>query len=209
MFDFRVCQKADKEFYAKTEANVESFPKRVLGKHRSSSLWLLLTPFMLLDVPLLVGYRNRGLPLILQQFKAMVVKRLLHSIRNWLVLIVQLVVPVIVLILAMIVNKTLPGPVDMPALPLNGDTYGHTNVPMFTSIIDPSGTEGQFLAELTDAYKSQLSGHHIRTVPDGDMTEWVVNEIRKVGQSNFDLNNLFGATFAEARIELPDESLNR
>lgn len=154
------------------------------------------------DVPLRVGYRNKGLPLLLQQYRAMLVKKLLHSIRNWLVLFVQLVVPVVTIILAMIINRTLPGPVEMPAFPLNSETYGKTTIPMYTHIDEIHSEDGKFLSKLSEAYKAELSHQDVRTLPDDDLWKYVVAETTRMGEVYFDLANVIGATF----ISTPEHS---
>lgn len=51
---------------------------------------------------------NSGYVLWIQQFYALLVKRLLHSIRNWRALIIQVVLPVVFILLGLILIETVP-----------------------------------------------------------------------------------------------------
>jgi len=63
--------------------------------------------------------RVSGVRRYLQQFYALLVKHAIHSRRNVILTIVQLVLPVLFTIAACIVEKTVIGPTDPPPLPLN------------------------------------------------------------------------------------------
>lgn len=92
--------------------------------------------------------RLSGLALTLQQFKAMIIKRMLHSRRDKYAIITQLLLPLVFTVFALVVAKTYPGYTDAPARSFANitATYGANNV-MFTdrasSSADPSNvTEG-------------------------------------------------------------------
>ena len=55
----------------------------------------------------------------LQQFQAMIVKRMLHTARNWMVTTAQLLIPLLFTIIGLTVLKTHPPPTDSPALTLD------------------------------------------------------------------------------------------
>ena len=52
---------------------------------------------------------NTGFILWVQQFYGLLVKRFLHSIRNWRAIITQIVLPVIFILLGLILIETVPG----------------------------------------------------------------------------------------------------
>ena len=52
---------------------------------------------------------NTGFVLWIQQFYGLLVKRFLHSIRNWRAIITQVVLPVIFILLGLILIETVPG----------------------------------------------------------------------------------------------------
>lgn len=57
--------------------------------------------------------------LYLQQFKGMFIKRVLHTFRNLLLAVSQVLIPLLFVIVALTVIKTLPGPEDSPPLKLD------------------------------------------------------------------------------------------
>ena len=59
--------------------------------------------------PLFATDLNTGIILWMQQFYGLLVKRFLHSIRNWRAIITQLVVPIIFILLGLILVHTVPG----------------------------------------------------------------------------------------------------
>ena len=59
---------------------------------------------------------NSGYVLWIQQFYALLVKRFLHSIRNWRAIIIQIVLPVMFILLGLILIETVPGVRDADEL---------------------------------------------------------------------------------------------
>jgi len=52
---------------------------------------------------------NTGIALWFQQFYALLVKRFLHSLRNWHAIITQIIIPIIFIILGLVLIETVPG----------------------------------------------------------------------------------------------------
>jgi hypothetical protein len=63
--------------------------------------------------------RVSGFQRYLKQFYALLVKHAIHSMRNIVLTIVQIALPVVFTIVACIVERTIVQPTDPPALPLN------------------------------------------------------------------------------------------
>ncbi|KAL3876097.1 hypothetical protein ACJMK2_033975 [Sinanodonta woodiana] len=72
---------------------------------------------------------HTGAKLYIQQFWAMFIKRFLHTLRNKLITITQLAVPLFFTIMALIVIKTFPGPTDSPPLDLTITKFGQNFIP--------------------------------------------------------------------------------
>uniref|UniRef100_A0A8C4X0D4 ATP-binding cassette, sub-family A (ABC1), member 3b n=1 Tax=Eptatretus burgeri TaxID=7764 RepID=A0A8C4X0D4_EPTBU len=68
---------------------------------------------------------NTGIWLLLQQSWAMVVKRTIYCWRNWRLIIVQFLVPLVFTTIALIAARTLPSPHDSSPIDLGLVTYGH------------------------------------------------------------------------------------
>ena len=144
--------------------------------------------------------RNKGLVHYTQQFQAMFVKRALHTLRNKLVTVTQLAVPLFFTIAALIVIKTFPGPHDSPALNLTIDGFGDSIVAESINRTINSG-----MAEnLRLVYEKQFDEHsktridfvnnHTEFRKDGNMTEFLLMEgHEEIGTYN--LKYMIGAYF--------------
>ena len=53
--------------------------------------------------------RNSGLALFAQQLWAMMVKKWTYVIRNWLLLLAQVIIPVLILVITLILLRSIPG----------------------------------------------------------------------------------------------------
>jgi len=67
--------------------------------------------------------RVSGVRRYLQQFYALLVKHAIHSMRNVMLTIVQISLPVVFTIIACLVEKVIKGPGNPPPLPLNMSYY--------------------------------------------------------------------------------------
>jgi hypothetical protein len=78
-----------------------------------------------------VGFnRVRGFRRRVQQFYALLIKHMIHSRRNVILTVVQLLLPVIFTIFACILEKVIVGPTDAPALPLNLSYFNGPIIPI-------------------------------------------------------------------------------
>ncbi|KAJ8317951.1 hypothetical protein KUTeg_003042 [Tegillarca granosa] len=87
----------------------------------------------------------------IQQFYALFLKRAHHTMRNALVTITQLAVPLFFTIMALTVVKTFPGPADSPSLKLVPDKFG-SNIIVYSESVD----EGNDVKLLGKYYSSQF-----------------------------------------------------
>lgn len=76
----------------------------------------------------MVVHKNTGLTLAVQQFLALLLKHVLNSMRNYLVLFASFL-PVIFVIMSLIIEQQIPKPGDSPAMYISLDRYPTTNVP--------------------------------------------------------------------------------
>ncbi|GFS03123.1 ATP-binding cassette sub-family A member 3 [Elysia marginata] len=96
--------------------------------------------------------KNNGARLHLQQFRAMLVKRMLHTLRNKLVTLSQLVVPLFYTIMGIVVIKTLPSFTAMPALRLNPSQFKTNFIPFAHNNTHP------MVVRAANSYGAQFSG---------------------------------------------------
>lgn len=153
--------------------------------------------------------RNKGLVHYTQQFQAMFIKRALHTLRNKLVTVTQLAVPLIFTIAALIVIKTLPGPHDNPALNMTIDKFGDNIV---VESIDRT-ISSQMAEDIRKIYEKQFEEHkqtrltsvnnHTHFERDGDMIKFLLMEGRdEIGTYN--LKYMIGAYFQPVNFSFID-----
>ena len=74
-------------------------------------------------------HRNTGRKLFFQKWRAMFIKRLLHSKRYKRALVTQLLMPGFWTLMAMVVAKTFPQPTDSPSRTMNTEMFKKNFVP--------------------------------------------------------------------------------
>ncbi|KAI9562460.1 hypothetical protein GHT06_009893 [Daphnia sinensis] len=95
--------------------------------------------------------RNKGFNLFLQQFRAMLNKKLLYTVRNWLLFTAQLLIPVAFLAISLVVVQTVPGVTNSKSLPIRLENY------LSTSTLVELATPDNILARnLTEIYADQF-----------------------------------------------------
>lgn len=124
---------------------------------------------------------NTGTRLYLQQFYAMFLKRALYSWRNWKVMVAQFLVPLIFIVLALVVARSLPGSHITPQLRLSLAQYGPTHVPV--ALDADAGPLAEALAEV---YTAQLASQNaIAATNITDLSDYVLyNAVREGGAFN-------------------------
>ncbi|XP_059176010.1 phospholipid-transporting ATPase ABCA3-like [Physella acuta] len=108
--------------------NLEHFiSERNKGEPANATIDLSLTLSRRLE-------KNTGMKLFLQQFVAMFMKRAIHTFRNKLVTISQLVIPLFFTVMGLSALKVLPSLTDMPLLRLVPDEFGENYIPYSTDL---------------------------------------------------------------------------
>lgn len=104
-----------------------------------------------------IGSKNtdlvRGSALLLQQFSALIVKRITNSLRNRGLVVTQIIVPIAILLVNLFYVKY--GPIkaeDSPALTMNLSSYSPNNIPYFLS----SENQSSFAHSAMKAYGAQF-----------------------------------------------------
>lgn len=153
------------------------------------------------ELPWGIKEKNTGAKLVAQQLRAMLWKRVIHSLRNKLVTITQLVVPLFFTIIPCIVLKTLPGPREGPPLELSLNMFEEP----ITTIYDAANSN--FSKNLYESFKSYAGqfGAVARVENFPDSNTYIV-EKAKTGLSSFknnyqvgfDANNTFSTALFNA-----------
>ncbi|KAL3853548.1 hypothetical protein ACJMK2_017083 [Sinanodonta woodiana] len=136
---------------------------------------------------------NTGVRLFLQQLRAVVVKKMIHTLRNRIVIFFQLLFPVIFTALALSIEKFQPSSGDEPALKLDLSPFGRTVVTY------GDGTNGSaFESSLIMKYMNNLQG---QDAAFWDQTEFqsidnfFLSQINRLGIGTFNQKYIIGATF--------------
>ena len=80
--------------------------------------------------------KNKGVYLSVQQFYGMFVKRVIHSKRNWLLTLSQLLVPMFFTLMACLIDKTIPEAKDSPSLKLAMNEFSTGQIAVFSENTD-------------------------------------------------------------------------
>lgn len=144
--------------------------------------------------------------LILQQFWAMFVKRALHTFRNKLVTVSQLVVPLFFTLMALIVVKTFPGPQDLPPLTLTPDKFGANTIVYSNNLGNDSHANNisYFYSSQFDKDKDTITYVNDQPGYQGNITKFLVESgIKSIGQYN--LYYMVAADFSKLPGSDPDK----
>ena len=140
--------------------------------------------------------KNNGTTLHLQQFRAMLVKRMLHTVRNKLVTLSQLVVPLFYTIMGIVVIKTLPSFTSMPALKLSSSQFKTNFIPFAPNSTHP------LTVQAAKSYYSQFSGSSypvdVHSQPGMNKNTSAYDYLKLVGKqgiASYNLRYLLAADF--------------
>lgn len=144
------------------------------------------TPFSLLGIFDIEIVKNTGFKLVMQQFRALLLKRMINSTRNFLVLIAALL-PSLFVVISLIIEQQIPKPADSPSLLMGLDRYEQGSVPYDYARSDNQATA---FIRTYESYLQQLSkpptlidltANNSRPCQDGQPTD-VVSYLSCIGQ---------------------------
>lgn len=141
-----------------------------------------------------------GAKLHASQIKAMTIKKFLYSIRNYILLIIQFVIPAFFIVLTMLGEDVLTGDRDLPQLSIAFDQYLQT----LTTVEKGTFDEGSLIDGAFKNYQSiieNLPSEHTLTVADVDFEEQILNQYTK-SVSRTNLYSMVGASFHKEVIKV-------
>jgi len=132
------------------------------------------------------AYRNTGFKLTLQQFRGLILKKILFSYRNPVLTLAQLLLPVLFTISSVLILKSMPEPTDSPLLTLNLDNFKGTKVPyFFSNQTDAVNLSGYYAKSITGDNKPDSIG----PVP-GNLTEEVIKHLDELSREDLSYYSL-------------------
>ena len=147
----------------------------------------------------LIGYnknihKNTGFALMWQQYYGMFVKKMIHSWRNKVISVVQLVLPILFTMMALAVETAIPSVGDEPELLLDYQAFSGFTVPYSDGTVANMANTA-----LADTYKNQFSD--VEKVDRGTFTtmdDYFLQKKKDIGESTFNSKIIVSGDFEYA-----------
>ena len=135
--------------------------------------------------------KNTGFALMVQQFQAMFIKKLIHTMRNKVITAVQLILPVLFTISALSTEKTIPKVTDEPALQLDSHPFTGFVVPYSDGLIPNIDNTA-----LAKAYMTQFaSADKVDRAIFPTMDAYFLQKKNDIGSSTFNSKYIVAGNF--------------
>ncbi|XP_060066261.1 phospholipid-transporting ATPase ABCA3-like [Ylistrum balloti] len=141
-----------------------------------------------------VSVKNSGMNWAVQQFYGMFLKKAIHSWRNRIVSIVQLFLPVIFVIMALVVDQTAPTNDDEPALTLKLSQFGTSATVMYTDGTSPTAAS----TRIAGHYSSLLSAYPREDIGATSFDTYAVDKATSIGIDTFSNKYIVGGDFDQS-----------
>ena len=105
----------------------------------------------------LIAELNTGILLWFQQFYGLLIKRFLHSLRNWHAIITQLIMPIVFIVLGLVLVYTVPGTSSLDpkrSLTLEDSAIDEDNIKTFYAVFG----DGNSMSQVSLMHTMQLAG---------------------------------------------------
>lgn len=141
-----------------------------------------------------------GTSLYMSQIEAMAIKKFFYQIRNYKMLLIQLLIPALFVVLTMLSDAVTSGDQDLPALALSFNEYLQTE----TTAQKGDMSENQNIANIFENFQELFkdlpsASQHVLTVTENDMEQHILEEYRaSIAKAN--LNFMIGASFSNDNI---------
>lgn len=137
----------------------------------------------------------RGPALHWSQIKAMVSKKFLYSIRNWILLLIQFVIPAFFVVMTMLTDGLTGGNRDLPELPISFETYLET----VTVLERGTFATGSIAENIYNNFMTIVDGlpdEHELNLTSMPFEEAILAQYKE-SMSRTNLNYMVGATIGE------------
>ena len=141
-----------------------------------------------------------GPRLLWSQTKAMFLKKFLYSTRNYILVIVQFVIPALFVVLTMMIEDFDLSAKELPALPISFDKYLAT----VTTVEKGSYKNGSTIENVFKSYERIINGlpsGHTLKVTTRDFQDEILDRYRN-SISEVNLNHMIGASFNASQIKV-------
>lgn len=121
----------------------------------------------------------KGYTLTVNQAYAMLKKKMLYTMRNWLMFAIQLIIPICFMIITILMVRTWNGYISLPSMNVDIRSYRRTTTLLRTHDITPD------LNEMADNYESIFAdlpeNHQVRRIAD-DVEETLLSNSKNGGE---------------------------
>lgn len=138
-----------------------------------------------------------GAKLQWSQFTAMAIKKFLYFIRNYILLLLQVLIPAFFIVITMLTESLNNGDNDLPELAISFTEYLQT-----VTTVERGPVVTGLLENIFISYQSiinNLTDVHTLTVTNRDFQDVILDEYR-TSLSNTNLNYMVGVTFNDSEI---------
>lgn len=139
-----------------------------------------------------------GFPLMMSQIWAMVLKKVLYSIRNYILLLIQLLIPGFFIIITMLLEDSFQGNKDLPELSINLAQYLETTTTLAKGVIESDSA----VDKISKSYESLFAdspAEQTLSVVQEDFQDHILSQYSK-SVSKTNLEFMVGASFSDAGI---------
>ena len=144
-----------------------------------------------------------GIPLVLSQIYAMVIKKFLYSIRNYILLIIQFAIAPLFVVITMLSDSLLTGNSNLPMLAISFKEYLETVTTVEKGTFVAGSISEQIFNSYSDMFKNLPNRvpytSHSLAVTDKDFQQEILAQYG-VSKSKTNLNYMVGATIRDDNI---------
>lgn len=129
----------------------------------------------------------------------MAIKKFFYSIRNYVLLIIQLVIPALFVIITMLADGLSDGDQNLPELAISFNEYLETVTTMERGLITSGSMVDRISASYENFINSQSDVHTLR-ITTRDFEDEILDQYR-TSLSDTNLYHMIGVSFSEAEIK--------
>lgn len=139
-----------------------------------------------------------GMSLKISQVYALIIKKLIYSSRNYILLLIQLLVPVLFVVMTMAAEAFLTGGVDLPELAISFDSYLRTVTVLEQGVLDAGSFHEKVFNGYQDIFRTLPTEHGLVNTQI-DMEQTILNQYKtSIAETN--LFYMAGLTVSENNI---------
>lgn len=140
----------------------------------------------------------KGRLLYLNQFFALLHKKILNTCRNLILLFIQILIPIMYSAITIMILSSMGGGKDLPAINLSVDTYRTT---VTTLQADPTSWTDSLESKIFESYRGQFEGNKMASlnVISEDLNDYYLKKEETI-LTRLNRKYLFGASIEKSKV---------